>query len=379
LIPIEPVPPVEGNKEVCDLLEGLLKRARLGEVNCIAAVFCESPTVAFMDHAGVNTSHFAAYVALDQLKRKMVADSIPTAPHVRAPVQSHIPGNLVCYDVNNEPVQFDFLPWAINAEMTRIREGALGPLKIAFVEGPTNIEFEQKEIISRNFWMDKVIVPICRMIGAEITDEALGGRRPSCYSFIEIVEAAKAGETVPRLQVTPGAAEQVDKMLAMDSRRPITITLRESQHWQYRNSNPDAWLPFARDLQREGEFVIFIRDTYCAADKIDGFAICPVASRDLDVRVALYERAKCNLFVDNGPWTLALMGSAPWLAFINADPMTGYIPNTPQWWKRNHGVAVGEQFPWSDANQRIIWKPDSYENLCQAWNEFKPRLLARAA
>jgi hypothetical protein len=379
MIPIEKVEPVEGNKEVCDLLERWLERAELGELNCVALVACESPTVAFIDHAGVNTSHFAAYAAMDQLKRRMVADILPTSPHVRAPVQSDIPANLVCYDVNSEPVQFDFLPWAMTARMTQIREGVPGPLKVAFMEGPTNIQFAHDEIVSRDFWMDHVVVPICRMVGAEITNEALGGRRPSCYSFVEITEAARAGEPVPRLTVTEAARDSVREMLERIGRPPVTITLRESQHWPHRNSNLDAWLPFAAKLAREGEFVIFVRDTSKASEPIDGFVTCPGASLDLDIRVALYERAKCNLFVDNGPWTLALLGTKPWLAFINTDPMTGYIPNTPQWWKRNHGVGVGEQFPWSAPDQRIIWEPDSFEALCRAWDEFKPRLVARAA
>lgn len=372
MIPIDPVPPVEGNAECVELLEGWLKRVRLGEINCVALVACESPTVAFADHAGVNTSHFAAYVAMDQLKRRMVADVNANAPHVKAPVQSHIPADLVCYDICNEPVQFDFLPWLVTAKMQMLREGLPGPLKVAFVEGPSNIQFADQEVMSRNHWMDKVILPMCRMLGAEVTNEALKGRRPSCYSWIEAVEAARAGEPVPRLRVTPAAAEIVDKALAASKPLipPVVITLRESQHWPHRNSNLRAWLDFAHDLRRQGELVIFVRDTLKAYDRegFGSFDTCPIASLDLDMRVALYERAKCNLFVDNGPFTLALIGTAPWMAFVNADPMTGYIPNTPQWWKRNHGVAVGEQFPWSSPAQRIVWKPDSYPNLTEAWN-----------
>lgn len=373
MLPIEAGTPVVGNKECLELAERLVERIKLGDVNAIGVAFAESPTLGFNDFAGTNESSFALIANLLQLQNRLLVPVSPTTLHVPAPVQTDIPANLVCYDINNEPVQFDFLPWIVTAKMTQIREGVPGPLKVAFVEGPTNIEFEHQEIVSRDYWMDHVIVPICRMVGAEITNEAINGRRPSCYSLIEIVEAFKKGERVPHLQVTPGANKVVRKTF---SRPPITITLRESQHWPHRNSNPDAWLRFARELKRQGEYVVFVRDTQRAGDPLEEFSTYPAASRDLDIRVALYEYAKCNFFVDNGPFTLAVMLRTPWLAFVNADPMTGYIPNTPQWWKRNHGVAVGEQFPWSAPDQRIIWKPDTFENLCEAWEEMK---LAEAA
>jgi hypothetical protein len=380
MIPIEPrVPAVEGNKEVVQLLEGWLKRAQLGELNCVALVACESPTVAFTDHAGVNTSHFAAYVAMDRLKMALTDYFTSGAPKPSVSDYKHIPANLFCYDINNEPIQFDFLPWIIGAEMERVREGAPAPLKIGFIEGATNVVYDEKSTLSRNAWMDHVVVPICRMLGAEISAEAINGRRPDHYGFSRIVEAAKAGEAVPKLKVTPGADAIARRWADETGQPPIVITLREAKYWRHRNSNLDVWLRFASELRAEGEFVLFVRDTQMASEPMQhGFPTCPIASTDMDVRFALYERAKCNFFVDNGPWTLALMGTAPWLAFVNTDPMTGYIPNTPQWWKRNHGVEKGGQFPWSTPDQRIIWDADTYDALRRSWDEFKPR-LARAA
>lgn len=378
MIPIKPVAPVVGNKECRQLLEGLLERVELGEVNSVAVAFAESPTVGFNDYAGTNESSFAIIANLLALQNRLLAPVLPNAPHAKAPVQSDIPANLVAYDINNEPLQFDFLPWLVTAEMTRIREGAPAPLKVAFFRGPTNIEFNQPELISQQYWREKVLIPMIRMIGAELSDEAIKGRRPSCYSFVEVVEAFKAGEQVPWLFPSAGAVNQVYDAIKDLPSNLITITLRESDHYPHRNSNPDEWLRFARKLRDEGEFVLFVRDSAKAGETFHEFPVFPLASRDLEARVALYDRAKCNFFVDNGPFTLALLGNAPWLAFVNANPMTGYIPNTPQWWKRNHGVAVGEQFPWSSPEQRIVWKPDTFENMCAAWEEFAPK-LAKAA
>ena len=141
----------------------------------------------------------------------------------------------------------------------------------------------------------------------------------------------------------------------------------------------DEWLKFAEYLTAQGERVIFVRDTRYAMDKITGYETCPAASIDIDVRLALYENAQCNLFVSNGPWSLALFGTRPWLFFNQIDAMDPYPPNTNQWWVQYHGIGEGEQFPWSRPDQRIIWKRDTFANLCTAWEELEPALNLRQA
>jgi hypothetical protein len=86
------------------------------------------------------------------------------------------------------------------------------------------------------------------------------------------------------------------------------------------------------------------------------------------MRAALYEQAKANLFVSNGPNTLALFGERPWLDFVQMEPPESvYYANTPLFWETHVGVKVGEQLPWSKPNQRIVWQSDTYENIRTAW------------
>ena len=155
---------------------------------------------------------------------------------------------------------------------------------------------------------------------------------------------------------------------------PVTITLREAAYSSHRNSNIDEWLKFAEYLIAQGERVLFVRDTKCAADPIEGYETCPAASIDIDVRLALYESAKANLFVSNGPWSLGLFGSRPWLMFNQIDAMDPYPPNTNQWWVNFHGIGVGEQFPWSRPDQRIVWLKDTFVDMCTAWENLEPLL-----
>ena len=163
-------------------------------------------------------------------------------------------------------------------------------------------------------------------------------------------------------------------------RRPITITLREMDLYPYRNSNLWAWLNLAQYLTDHGEYVVFVRDTAKATEKLDGFEICPEASVDLHSRMALYEIAKLNLFVANGPTTLGWFGDFPWLSFTRIEPDGHeYVPNTPSFWRDNIGIEVGTQLPWALPDQRIIWQPDDYENLIKAWEEFQALPAVTAA
>jgi hypothetical protein len=114
--------------------------------------------------------------------------------------------------------------------------------------------------------------------------------------------------------------------------------------------------------------VILVRDTACANEPFYSWEICPLASTNLHMRMALYEQAKCNLFVANGPCTLAQFSDRPWLCFTPIEPDDSpYKANTAMFWRMYVGIDVGEQFPWSRPDQRIVWKKDTYENICTAW------------
>src|SRR6185369_14877560 len=123
-------------------------------------------------------------------------------------------------------------------------------------------------------------------------------------------------------------------------------------------------LKFAQYLEEKGERVIFVRDTDHAAEKLPGYQIYPAAAKNVQTRLALYERAKANLFVSNGPMVLSLFGSRPWLLFVETDPMSVFFPETPQWWYQWQGIH-NEQFPWSKPDQRIVWKRDNFENIVE--------------
>ena len=278
-----------------------------------------------------------------------------------------------CYDLGGAPASYDFTAWLMIAEMARRRENAPGPLKVAFKPGPADgfrNDFAKEFAADHRQMMVNVLRPALQLVGAVEDDSALdGGYWHNRYTYLPIVEAARAGEPVPLFAAPQKKQEAAAWWLREHAvNRPVTITLRESSHWPARNSRLLNWLRFAGYLKGEGFDVVFVRDTEKAYDDLNGHLICPVASRDVLFRFALYERSLCNLFVANGPAGLAFFSDRPWLVFCALDPAGKWTPGTDAWWKRNHGIGNGEQFPWSSPQQKIVWDTDDYATIRSAWD-----------
>lgn len=352
-----------GNEEVVKLFEIWLKRARGGQICHATITVCQLPNLMACDFAGVADMEYAVPFVLDTLKLKLYERARISS----GPPDKGLTADYVCYNLASSPKSFDFLIWLIDAEMTRRREGAPSPLKVAFTkgqDGKSGIGSPQEQQMFVN-----VMKPLIKLVGGIEDQRAVGGRASPWYVLRNVTRAAKQ-EQVPHLQASDEARETV-RMFLKDGPSPVTVTLRELDSWGHRNSNIEAWKKFADST---GERVIFIRDTAKAGDPILGCMTFPLASLNLDIRMALYEQAKCNLFVPSGPWNLALFGDRPWLMFNKISEDDPYIGNRPKFWEESQGIKEGEQFPWSGPNQRIVWKPDTYENISEAWSWLAPRL-----
>ncbi len=350
---------VHGNHEVVTLLEDWLARAKEGRFSYATVTVCEPPNLMACDFAGSVEMEYAVDAALQMLKLKIeqnIANRQPPA------VDNHAPADRWIYNVANAPVSYDFIPWLIDAEMTRRREGAEAPLRVSFVKGKTGKMGLDGWYRSQMF--AGVVRPALSLLGAEERSET--GRIKEFYTTADIVKYSRAGESVPMLQSTPLAKKEVREQL--DGEKPVVITLRESENWTHRNSNLKEWIRFATYLRSRGERVIFVRDTAKATEPLPGWETYPRASVELDIRLALYEQAKCNFFVPNGPWGLAIFTRAPWIMPIQLSKDELYRPYNPDFWPKYQGIEEGEQWPWSTTKQRIVWNArDDYKTLVNAW------------
>lgn len=284
------------------------------------------------------------------------------------------------YDLSRCPASYDFVDWLVQAEMVRRQAGADGPLRVTFAPGPSGGFRDDGlpvDLSSRQQFLDMVMRPALELVGAveEPVISPMACWHPT-YTLKPVVEMVKAGASVPKLRAPDHAiAEVVGWLFDHDIRKaPITITLRESEHWPQRNSRVLNWMRLANHLKALGESVVFVRDT-AKVDEIMSWPYCsyPLAATDVLVRAALYSQAKCNLFTSNGPAALALFSDVPFLIF---EPLkvADYVPSSDEWFLANHGIARGTQYPWLRPDQRIIWEADSYPAIREAWDELAPML-----
>lgn len=365
-----------GNAPVIRMLETCLKAAQdnptIAHVT-VSFLYADQPKAGggwAGDAALDPRSERALRTMADETRERIINRTMP-------PRDENVPADYVVYNVPDGSISFDFLVWLVDCEMVRIQENAPPPLKVHFWrgrDGKSGLGMPEQQQM-----FEKVIKPSLDLVGAIEHPDAIHGRDYPRRHMRHISDGARQGQQVPIFKAPYRAREAMKQWLGAGP-APITITLREAKHWPHRNSNLDAWRTFAYDLERQGERVVFVRDTANADEPIDGFEICPPASTNLHMRMALYEQSKANLFIANGPVTLAQFSDRPWFCFTPIEPDDSlYYANTPAFWRMYIGVDVGEQFPWSAPDQRIIWKPDTYENISAAWAEFEKCVVNKMA
>jgi hypothetical protein len=352
-----------GNDAVVKGLEIMLAEAKKGQAGYLFAVMVTDGAKPMGGWFGSPPLEQATVVAVEQMAAQWEAVMTNRTLSPREPSSA----DRVCYNVPASPLSYDFIHWLVDAEQTRILAGAPAPLKVGFWfgrDGKTGLENPWRAQMFHN-----VIRPSLARIGAVEDDSAAhDGNCKMEFGFKDVIDRARQGAPVPRFKAEPHMEKIRD--LRHCGGRYITITLREAEQYPHRNSNMEAWLRFASYLKNRGERVIFVRDTARAHDLINGFESSIYAPTDLHYRAALYQGAAMNLFVSNGPATLAYFSDWRWMMFLKIEPDGhAYAPNTPKFWREEFGMEVGEQFPWARADQRIIWKGDSYENLVAAWQE----------
>lgn len=372
--------PGSANEKVIELFKRWLERAEQGKLSWAAVCVSEHPTHNIVDYAGAAELTYAGYWGLDILKDKVRIDLMARYEITKTDLSEG--SQIVQYDMSQGPACFDFVAWLVVSEMNRRRAGAPAPLKVSFTMSITSEAERELHKQARQKFIDNVCRRVLPMVGAEEFEGVADAPMHKRFTFAAICEYHKRGEEVPLLKPSDDAMRAVRDYLCGEPEErsgyvyqpPVTITLREVDYWRHRNSNLPEWIKFAHYLEAQGERVIFVRDTAKAEEPIEDFEICPSAALDIDVRQALYEVSKCNFFVSNGPWTMAVFGTRPYLMFVELSAMSPFHPETPQFWRQWHGIDEHEQLPWAKDFQRIIWKRDDFKNLVEAWEQYGPRL-----
>lgn len=284
------------------------------------------------------------------------------------------------YDLSSSPPTYEVVSFLMRVECERIACDA-DSVRIVFLPGP--VEGFRRDTLwphggsAREAMLHNVCVPLCRLLpsvadmqidkGRSLAVPGGFGIKRRLYGFHEYVAAYRDGVRPLRPRGPAAFVREPDL---------ITITLREAKHWPQRNSNVDAWLEAAAELQRQGFRVVFVRDTEKADEALVGFQNSPQASRDLEKRACLYARAALNLFVSNGPAWMCMAMDLPAIIFKPINNRLGLA------FSRHHlaacGVPAGGQMPGSPLHQRLVWQDDTAETIVAAVGDHL-RLLPEAA
>jgi len=272
-----------------------------------------------------------------------------------------------CYHCAMVPNGFDFLTWLITQEMYRRDNEAPAPLKVAFWQGRVAPPMP-------NPWLNSVYRPLIKMIGAVEDDAAMRRLGADIHVTKAMTELYRAGAKLPPLRAI-GEYDGLPKNV-------VTITLRENDVFPHRNSDLIEWYKFAKYLQDvHDERVVFVRDTSKADLSLGDCETFPLCARDLDARMYLYQNAKMNFFVSNGPMMLAVLSqSCPYIAFVPPEETDSkYDANKAVFWRLKMGVEIGEQFPWATQDQRIVWEQPNEMRMIDAYWSWRVDKAVQAA
>jgi len=348
-----------GNAQVIEGLELALARARYGAVRAAGVIFCEQATTEAV-YLGDQNARPNVIFGCEMLKH-----TIMTSVHRVHSLENQPPANMMAYDLTRDPISFDFIPWLATAEMTRRREKAPAPLRVSFVANENALG---DRVHPQLPFIQNVIRPALALFDAV---EGVAGERARQADFVGLRDLARAyaqGEKIPQI-VVPNTEAANEMLEYLGNRCPVTFTLRETHYGDSRNSNIDQWRQLAGWLRGHGEDIIVIRDTANADEPFDTHETSPIASRNLHARVALYRRAKLNMFVQNGPYSLMSYMSAPWLLFAQVDDDQPEDFNRPDNWCMVMPVNKHGQIPWATDKHRIVYARDNFENMARAYEE----------
>jgi len=282
------------------------------------------------------------------------------------------------YDFSVSPFSYDFLAFIGMAR-------AAGCTETVFVPGERDYQKCSPE--QQRFRLKTLMVPLAEMSGtcivAKTREEAITLVLPDCFPIGYTVEkpimAHMFGQIIRSgkglwLKASPKAQQRVAAYLGQ--RRPITMTIRDSDIKPLRNSNLPEWLEAARQLQKDGHDVLFVPDTDHPDRFFEGFDSYPEAAIEPDLRAALYAHSLLNLGIGNGPMGLCFYSALPYFIFRMQDER---FQECSADFLAKHSLPVGSQAPWCRPHQGIVWEPDESEVIVRHVREWVSKFKQEAA
>lgn len=283
-------------------------------------------------------------------------------PHVAHRISRNYRVVTAVYDLMVCPPTYDFISFLCEAERYRLEIGAEA-IDIVIQPGP--VDGFREDVLpdsnaSRVGMLYRVVMGACRLLPSVRNVEVLKMRKRVEGADIFPVGYLKDPSIqnygvsfFPSAMPVISSTKSARKAIKFD--KPyVTITLRESSHWPQRNSQRKEWERAARRIENLGYAVVWVPDVESAdANQY---------SWDIDLRLALYEKAAINLGINNGPMCMLFYANAQYLIF---KMVTEELPWTAADFLERAGIPEG-----NTRNGRIIWKEDKEDVIVDEFMDY---------
>lgn len=231
------------------------------------------------------------------------------------------------YDLERQPTTFDFATWACIVRSNGYDEACIVGNKFKYKK-----DYSEETAKRR---LNNIVYPLADLAGLKLVEK---GDKKQAYSV----------HLMSGVQMCWRQFSQIYKFPYEKKHEHITVTLRDSWRNRHRNSNRSEWDKFISWAENNGETVKVLED----------LEEDPISVKD---RWDLYQ-CKMNLFVSNGPATLPILSDAPYLVFgYGNGHQDVYLLGIHHWMWKNY------QHPWANKNQRLVWKPDTFETIKKSY------------
>lgn len=194
------------------------------------------------------------------------------------------------------------------------------------------------------------------------------------YNWRTTWKHVRDGDYIQTLQARPEARALARDWLdrTAPGKRVVTITFRESWYQTDRNNNVEEWAAFIQTLDRDLYEPVLLRDHEASfldlPEALKGVKTCNAGTWSLQFRVALYECAYVNMFVNNGPWMLAVFDHG--INKIAVKIVTETVDVTSSEWRQRQGDILGEKYSFLGPHQEMVWQDDDAGVLIEAFRNY---------
>ena len=301
------------------------------------------------------------------------------------------------YDLEVAPITFNILEFLIDVEYETNKRGKRG-FVVIFVpkENEPMYGYDEYDSVidaySKEWRFNNILLPVVSMYKKCKGTYCLSHRSdviafvknhdvyPELYDGVNLryIDLAKTYLKIDRpylfegIQASLQGIRYVQQWIRENQvQKPmVVITIRNSPFDKVRNSNINEWSRFMQYLIKTGYHPVIVPDTDNAFHKEEVFAgilIFRECAWNIMLRTALYEIAYLNFLSPNGPMGLAWANLKCNYIVMNVLPENSLISREEH---VKNNFPVGNNFRWALPNQRLVYKPDTYENIVYEFERF---------